>query len=60
MKKTYITPSLEIVDFHAESIMMSGSIGVGNDKADPDEALSNKRQPMGGTWSSDNWKQVED
>lgn len=59
MKKTYIIPAIEVIEFAAEQLI-AASVGTGSGSVDADEALSNKRQPMGGTWSSDNWKQVED
>lgn len=59
MKKTYIIPAIEVIEIAAEQLIAT-SVGTGSGSVDADEALSNKRQPMGGTWSSDNWKQVED
>ena len=57
MKKEYITPALEIVEFDAkESMLLEAS----RSEADGEE-LSNKRQyPTVSTWSSTNWNSVEE
>ena len=58
MKKTYIIPAIEVIEFAAEQLMVTVSAGSGEN--DAEDALSNKRQPIGGTWNSDNWNQVEE
>ena len=59
MKKTYIIPAIEVIEFTAENLI-AVSIGKGDGDENADGALSNKRQPIGGTWNSDNWNQVEE
>ena len=59
MKKTYIIPAIEVIEFAAENLI-AVSIGKGDGDVNADGALSNKRQPIGGTWNSDNWNQVEE
>ncbi len=57
MKKEYITPALEIVEFDAKQSML---LGASNETADGEE-LSNKRQyPTISTWSSSNWNAEEE
>ena len=58
MKKTYIIPAIEVIEFAAEQLMVTVSQGSG--ETDGEGALTNKRQPLGGTWNSDNWNQVEE
>jgi hypothetical protein len=57
MKKEYITPAIEIVEFDAKESMlltMSESTGDGQE-------WSNKRQqPTVSTWSSSNWNADEE
>ena len=61
MKKTYIIPTIEVIEFAAENmIATSPGAGGGTGSENPGDALSNKRQPIGGTWNSDNWNQVEE
>ena len=62
MKKVYLAPTLEILEFEAENVMVatSPSIGSGDDKVSGGDGLTNKRQPIGGTWNSENWNQVEE
>ncbi len=59
MKKTYIIPAIEVIEFTAENLIAT-SIGTGDGNVGGEDALSNKRQPIGGTWNSDNWNQVEE
>jgi hypothetical protein len=60
MKKTYIIPAIEVIEFAAENLI-AASIGTNTTSTvDAENALSNKRQPIGGTWNSDNWNQVEE
>lgn len=63
MKKTYIIPAIEVIGFAAEQII-AHSPGVGGGSVDGGvdggDALSNKRQPLGGTWNSTNWNQVDE
>ena len=59
MKKTYIVPALEVIEFTAENLI-AASIEFGDTEEDADGALSNKRQPIGGAWNSNNWNQVEE
>ena len=64
MKKEYIVPTFEIFELCPEN-MIANSFDQGGDgeEFNPDEGdieLSNKRQPIGGTWNSDNWNQVEE
>ncbi len=59
MKKVYFTPTLEVIEMDAENLI-ANSPGFGTGPGEEDTPLSNKRQPLGGTWSSDNWKQVEE
>ena len=60
MKKTYIIPSLAVIEMEAEN-MLALSVGTAKDgngttlKVDAEDALSNKRQPGGSTWGSQNW-----
>ena len=58
MKKTYIIPAIEVIEFAAEQLMVT--VSGGSVEADGEDALTNKRQPIGGTWNSDNWNQVEE
>jgi hypothetical protein len=54
MKKTYIIPAIEVIEFAAEKLI-AASIGAGTQIVNADEALSNKRQPASNSWSSQNW-----
>jgi hypothetical protein len=63
MKKVYLAPTLEILEFEAENVMVSTSEpkpGIGSGGGEETNPLTNKRQPIGGTWNSDNWNQVEE
>ena len=65
MKKVYLAPTLEIIEFEAEKMMIAASkpgVGGGNvpGGVGGESGLTNKRQPIGGTWDSENWKQVEE
>lgn len=57
MKKEYIIPAIEIIEFDAkESMLLSAS-----DATYVGEELSNKRQqPSVSTWSSTNWNTEEE
>ena len=57
MKKEYISPAIEIIEFDAkESMLLSAS-----NLTYGDEELSNKRQqPSVSTWSSTNWNSDEE
>ena len=57
MKKVYFTPTLEILEMEAENVI---AVSIGSGSGEEEQPLSNKRQPLGGTWSSDNWNQVEE
>ena len=54
MKKTYIIPAIEVIEFAAEKLIAT-SIGTGTQIVNADDALSNKRQPASNSWSSQNW-----
>ena len=57
MKKEYITPALEIVEFDAKQSMLLGA----SNETSGEEELSNKRQyPTVSTWSSSNWNTEEE
>lgn len=61
MKKVYLAPTLEILEFEAENVIAnSPSIDTGSGSVSGGDGLTNKRQPIGGTWNSDNWNQVEE
>ena len=60
MKKVYLAPTLEIIEFEAETMMIATSPGIGSGEGEETNPLTNKRQPIGGTWNSDNWNQVEE
>ena len=61
MKKTYIIPTIEVIEFAAENmIATSPGAGGGTGDQNPEGALTNKRQPLGGTWNSTNWNQVDE
>lgn len=59
MKKTYIIPAIEVIEFAAENLI-AVSIGKGEGDIDGKEALSNKRQPVNTTWGSQNWDKKEE
>ena len=54
MKKTYIIPAIEVIEFAAENLI-AVSIGTGTQTVNADDALSNKRQPASNSWNSQNW-----
>ena len=54
MKKTYIIPAIEVIEFAAEQLIAT-SIGTGTQTVNAEDALSNKRQPMNNSWDSQNW-----
>lgn len=54
MKKTYIIPAIEVIEFAAEKLI-AASIGTGTQTVSADDALSNKRQPASNSWNSQNW-----
>lgn len=54
MKKTYIIPAIEVIEFAAEQLIAT-SIGTGTTTVNAEDALSNKRQPMNNSWGSQNW-----
>ena len=54
MKKTYIIPAIEVIEFAAEQLI-AASIGKGDGPVDGEDALSNKRQPVSNSWNSQNW-----
>jgi hypothetical protein len=64
MKKTYIIPTIEVIEFAAENMIAASredtGIGGGYVEGGVEGGLTNKRQPIGGTWNSDNWNQVEE
>lgn len=64
MKKVYLSPTLEILEFEAEMLIAASEpkpgIGSGDGSVSGGGGFSNKRQPIGGTWNSDNWNQVEE
>ncbi len=62
MKKTYINPAIEVIDFATESLIATSNPNIGSGTTptpggdvDGEEALSNKRQPMNNSWGSQNW-----
>lgn len=59
MKKVYLAPTLEILEFETENVI-ANSPGVNTGEGEETNPLTNKRQPIGGTWNSDNWNQVEE
>ncbi len=59
MKKTYIIPTIEVIEFDAEN-MIAMSVGTGDDTVGAGGALSNKREPVVNSWSSSNWNTEEE
>ena len=59
MKKTYIIPAIEVIEFAAEN-MIAVSAGTGTGDVNANEALSNKREPVVNSWSSSNWNTEEE
>lgn len=62
MKKTYIIPAIEVIEFAAEQLIATSSLnpGIGSGSTpdgdvDAGGGLSNKRQPASNSWSSQNW-----
>ena len=61
MKKTYIIPTIEVIEFAAEKLIAaSASIGAGTGTVSADYALSNKREPASNSWGSENWNTEEE
>lgn len=56
MKKTYIIPAIEVIEFAAENLI-AASIGTSTSAStvSAEDALSNKRQPASNSWNSQNW-----
>lgn len=55
MKKTYIIPAIEVIEFAAENLI-AASIGTNTTSTvSAEDALSNKRQPASNSWNSQNW-----
>lgn len=54
MKKTYIIPAIEEIEFEAENLI-AFSIETGEGKVDAEDALSNKREPEA-PWSKSPWE----
>lgn len=59
MKKTYIIPAIEVIEFTAENLIAT-SIETGKGDIDAGDALTNKRQPVNTTWGSQNWDKKEE
>ena len=62
MKKTYIIPTIEVIEFATELLIATSptpGIGTGTTPGGgvdaEEEGLSNKRQPMNNSWGSQNW-----
>ena len=60
MKKTYINPAIEVIDFATELLTATSNPNIGSGTTpggdvDGSEGLSNKRQPMNNSWGSQNW-----
>lgn len=60
MKKTYIIPCFEVVEFSVENIVAGSdaSIGTGDDSVDAGEALSKKRG-INASSESDIWSNMQ-
>ena len=60
-KKYYIAPTIEIFDVEAElMIATSPSADVGSGEIEnPEDILTNKRQPASSPWDSSNWSTKE-
>ena len=52
MKKEYMTPAIEIVEFDAQESML---LGASNSTFDGEELSNKRQQPAVSTWSSSNW-----
>jgi hypothetical protein len=60
MKKTYIIPTIEVIEFAAENLI-AASIGTNTTSTvDAASALSNKREPASNSWGSENWNTEEE
>jgi hypothetical protein len=60
MKKTYIIPTIEVIEFAAENLI-AASIGTNTTTTvSADYALSNKREPASNSWGSENWNTEEE
>ena len=59
MKKTYIIPTIEVIEFAAENLI-AASILTGTNTVDAASALSNKREPASNSWGSENWNTEEE
>ena len=60
-KKYYSAPTVELFDVEAEH-MIATSPGFGNGDGvieNPDDILTNKRQPASSPWDSSNWSTKE-
>lgn len=59
MKKTYIIPTIEVIEFAAENMIATSGegtgIGGGHVEGGVEGGLSNKRQPASNSWNSQNW-----
>lgn len=54
MKKTYIIPAIEVIEFAAENLI-AASVRTGKGTVNAADALSNKHQPASNSWNSQNW-----
>lgn len=54
MKKTYLIPAIDVIEFAAEKLI-AVSIRTGKSAVDAKDALSNKREPASNSWNSQNW-----
>lgn len=54
MKKKYIIPCFEVIEFSVENII-AASLETGDQEVDGGDGFSNKRQPMNNSWGSQNW-----
>ena len=53
MKKTYISPDIEIFEVEPTGAILQGSLNMSDDRTDGDFGeLSNKRQPSSSPWSN--------
>ena len=59
MKKTYIIPTIEVIEFAAENLI-AASIRTGTGTMNADAALSNKREPVSNSWGAQNWNTEEE
>ena len=55
MKKTYINPTIEVIEFAAENLIAASISTNTTSTVDAANALSNKRQPASNSWNSQNW-----